>query len=156
MSYLNVVSLNDAKTFLRVDDTLTDDDTQIESMIKSACRMIENRTNHILFARSKTYLFQDYSVYVYDYPINQLITPSTATKCDYELYSVYETTSSSNTSLVLNVGYQDATDVPDELKQCILEYVKFMYYESETNKVNYGMLPIWLQEAIDYNKRFII
>ena len=156
MSYLSVVSLADAKTFLRIDDTLNDDDSQITSMINSACRMIEKRTNHLFYARSKTYLFQEFCVYVYDYPINSVTSPTDTTETKYELYNIYETNSSANTELVLNVGYSDPAEVPDELIQCVLEMVKFMYYEAESNKVVYGMLPIWLQNAIDYNKRFII
>ena len=125
-------------------------------MINASGRYIENRTNVLLFARSKTYLFQDYCVDVYDFPINQLITPTDAEATSYELFTKYETSNTSNTELVLNVGYSNPADVPDDLKQAMLELVKFMYYEAETNEAKKGMLPMWLEEMIDMNKRFII
>ena len=56
MAYLDVITLADAKSYLRVDDTLTDDDAQISRMIKSALSTIEKRTNVLVYARSKNYL----------------------------------------------------------------------------------------------------
>ena len=48
MSYLNVISLDQAKQYLRIDDELSADDAQIEQMIKGALSTLERRTN-ILF-----------------------------------------------------------------------------------------------------------
>ena len=64
MAYIDVLTLAQTKTFLRIDDTLSDDDAQITQMIKSALSTIERRTNVLVYARSKSYLFQDYEVRV--------------------------------------------------------------------------------------------
>ena len=49
MSYLNIISLEEAKNYLRVDIDLTEDDNQITAMIKSSLGFVEKHTNHILF-----------------------------------------------------------------------------------------------------------
>jgi hypothetical protein len=156
MAYLDVISLAEAKTYLRVDDTLTDDDTQISRMIKSALSTIEKRTNVLVYARSKNYLFQDYCVRVYDFPINSLTSPTDAEVENKALHTNYEASKTTDVTLVLNVGYTDPLDVPYELIDCALQYVKYLYYEAETDKANKGMLPFWLQDMINQNKRFII
>ena len=132
MAYLDVLTLADAKTFLRIDDTLSDDDAQITQMIKSALSTIERRTNVLVYAREKSYLVQNYEVRVYDFPINSLTSPTTA---------------------VLTVN---PIDVPSELIDCALQLVKYMYYEAETNTASKGNIPYWIEDMINQHKRFII
>ena len=76
MSYLSIISLAEAKNYLRVDDTLTADDDQITNMINSALKYVEDWTNIILYAREKSYIVVGGSKRVYDYPINSVIKPS--------------------------------------------------------------------------------
>ena len=156
MAYIDVLTLAQAKTFLRIDDTLSDDDAQITQMIKSALSTIERRTNVLVYARSKSYLFQDYEVRVYDFPINSLTSPSDAVLVEKELHSIYSTNNTANLKLVLNVGYTNPLDVPSELIDAALQLVKYMYYEAETNTAAKGNIPYWIQEMIDQHKRFII
>jgi hypothetical protein len=156
MAYIDVLTLAQAKTFLRIDDTLSDDDAQITQMIKSALSTIERRTNVLVYARSKSYLFQDYEVRVYDFPINSLTSPSDAVLVEKELHSIYSTNNTANLKLVLNVGYTNPLDVPSELIDAALQLVKYMYYEAETNTASKGNIPYWIQEMIDQHKRFII
>ena len=156
MAYLDVISLADAKNYLRVDDTLTDDDAQISRMIKSALSTIEKRTNVLVYSRSKSYLFQDYCVRVYDFPINSLTSPTDAEVENKTLYTNYEASKTTDVTLVLNVGYVDPLDVPYELIDCALQYVKYLYYEAETDKANKGMLPYWLQDMMNQNKRYLL
>jgi hypothetical protein len=156
MAYIDVLTLAQAKTFLRIDDTLSDDDAQITQMIKSALSTIERRTNVLVYARSKSYLFQDYEVRVYDFPINSLTSPSDAVLVEKELHSIYSTNNTANLKLVLNVGYTNPLDVPSELIDAALQLVKYMYYEAETNTASKGNIPYWIQEMINQHKRFII
>lgn len=156
MAYIDVLTLAQAKTFLRIDDTLSDDDAQITQMIKSALSTIERRTNVLVYARSKSYLFQDYEVRVYDFPINSLTSPSNAVLIEKELHSIYTTNNTANLRLVLNVGYANPLDVPSELIDAALQLVKYMYYEAETNTASKGNIPYWIQEMINQHKRFII
>lgn len=155
MSYLNIITLAEAKNYLRVDDSLTADDAQITSMIKSSLSYIERATNHIAFARSKSYLFEDCEVRVYDYPINSLTSPTDAESDDNGLYVTYTTDNSDNTTLTLNVGYSNPADFPSELKDAALQMIKYYYFEAETDQANKGNLPMWLKDTINQYKRFI-
>lgn len=156
MAYLDVLTLEDTKNYLRIDDTLNDDDIRIKSMIKSSLSMLERRTNILVFARDKDYIFQDYCVRVYDYPINSLLNPLEADVKEKELYSIYTTNKKDNTKLTLNVGYTDTDDVPNELIECALEYIKYMYYDSENNNGKSNNIPLYIDNMINQLKRFII
>jgi|TARA_R110002050_G_scaffold101462_1_gene209720 hypothetical protein len=154
MSYLNVISLDQAKQYLRIDDELSADDAQIEQMIKGALSTLERRTNILFYARKKKYIFQDYSVKVYDYPINEVVSTFDVDTEQKTLFTNYQTNSSDN-EIVLMVGFENAEDVPSELVDCALQYIKYLYYEAETNTANKGGLPAWLNDMINQNKRFI-
>ena len=156
MAYLDVISLADAKNYLRVDDDLTDDDVRISSMIKTALHTIEWRTNVLLYSRDKEYLVQDYCVSVYDYPINSLVTPTTAVAEEKTLYTNYTVSSSSDTKLTLNVGYDLPVDVPSVFIECALEYIKYLYYDSENNNGKSNEIPYYIQDMINQQKRFIL
>ena len=84
MSYLDVITLQQAKDYLRVDSE--DSDAEITRMIKSALSLMEKQTNIILYDRNKTYIYHNGVVRVYDYPINST-TSTTHTSEDYGLYT---------------------------------------------------------------------
>ena len=154
MSYLNVITLEQAKQYLRIDEDLSDDDSQIEQMIKSALSTIERRTNILFYARDKKYIFQDYCVKVYDYPINSVVSTFDVDTDQKTLFTNYQTNTGDN-EIVLNVGFNNTDNIPFELVDCALQYIKYLYYEAETNKANKGDLPTWLNDMINQNKRFI-
>ena len=155
MSYLNVITLQEAKDYLRIDDTLTEDDARITSMIKASLRYIERQTNVILYARDQEYLFTDYCVRVYDYPINTIISPTDLDVKEKELYTIYSV-NKSDVKLNLNIGYVNSDDVPNEIIEIALEYLKYMYYDSESNTGNSGEIPMYIKQMIHDQKRFIV
>lgn len=148
MAYLDVLSLARVKDYLRVDSDLTDDDNEITSMIKAACLFVEKRTNHIFYAREVIY--KGNPVKVYDYPINDIVSPVDPVVIHYSLCDLYP----NETEVTLNVGYEDPTDVPDELLQACLQMIKVWYYESE-KQVNTTLIPESVMQAIDINRRFL-
>ena len=156
MSYLDIISLSEAKTYLRIDDTNTIDDLQIESMIKSALRYTERYTNHILFPRDKQYIISDYCAKIYDYPINSINSPLDIKSELNFTWTDYETNNSKDKILDLNVGYSSSDDIPSEIKDFALNLVKWYYYEAETDQVNKGEIPMWLKSSVDHYKRFIL
>ena len=149
MAYIDVITLERAKNYLRIDVDLTDDDTEITSMINAALRYIEKRTNHIMFARDIVYT-QGCQVKVYDYPINSIVTTPAPYQVDFSTWVVFIDTK----TVELNVGYENAEDVPDELIQAALQMIKVWYYESE-KQVNSTLIPESVKEAIDVYRRFI-
>jgi hypothetical protein len=145
MSYLNVISLQRAKDYLRVDIGFIDDDAQITSMINASCRYVEKRTNHIMFAQDKDYTGVC-QVKVYDFPIN---TVSTLFNVNYSLFKIFP----NDNQVTLNVGYA-LGEVPDELIEAALQMIKVFYYESE-KQVNSTLIPMSVHEILDIYKRFL-
>jgi hypothetical protein len=148
MSYLNVISLERAKNYLRIDLDLNEDDTDIISMINAACRYIEKRTNHIFFIQDKIYKGVA-QVKVFDFPINTVNTLPIPYFVERSTYTIYPDV----LEVSLNVGY-DTNDVPDELIQACLQMIKVWYFESEKQS-NTLLIPMSVNEVIDINTRFL-
>lgn len=156
MAYTDIITLADAKTYLRIDDTLTEDDAQITRMIKASLSQIERATNYILFSRSKSYVVEDLSVNVYDYPINSLTTPTTATSVEKSIYTTYTTVVATDLKVTLNVGYVDPLDVPSDLIEVAFEMIDLMYYSPETGKSIKSDLSELSKMVLSNYKRFFI
>lgn len=149
MSYLSIITLAQARNYLRIDDDFTEDDASIIKMINASLSFIEKRTNHIMFPREKEY-FGECSVNVYDYPINSI--PLGHTDCKY---STYSNVSTKDRTVTLNVGYTDPNDIPAELIECAMQMLKVLYYESE-KQTNTTLIPESVMQSIDINKRFLV
>lgn len=155
--YLDVITLDEAKTYLRVDDTLTEDDGQITSMIIAALMYVENYTNVHVVQKSKEYIVDCGTVRVYDYPINDVTGATDLDATKRSLYTIYSTSEDVD---VLNgdIGYTDPTDVPDGLKIAALEIISGMYYQGENNSDKNGniRLSAGTRVVLDSFKRFIL
>ena len=152
MAYLDVIPLTDAKVYLRIDDTLTEDDNQIIRMIKGALSYIEQYTNIYLFDRDKTYNVQDNCVKVYDFPINSEVSTFT----DKEVKTLHTNYTTDETTFTLNVGYAVVDDIPQELIEVAYTMIKSMYYEKEKNKSVLDSLDTLSMMTLNQYKRFII
>ena len=156
MAYLDVISLETAKNYLRVDDTA--DDASITRMIKSALSYVERETNIKVYQRNLTYLMQYGVAYVYDYPIDSVVSPAdydndnTVRKEKYNIYNY----GSKTIDLTLNVGYSDPADVPTELIEVALEIVDLLYYQHETGKTIEKDLSQLSKDILFDYKRFLI
>lgn len=150
MAYIDVVTLAEAKQFLRVDDGFTADDTLITMIINVAGEYVERHTNHMLYSRNKDYKLFDGEKRVYDYPITAVVTPASSTDyevTEYETYNYY----TASEDLTLTVGYALASDVPAGLKLAMLQLIDNMYHgnnEPENEE------QIW--KDISKYKRFIV
>lgn len=157
MAYLDVLPLATAKNYLRIDDTLTTDDSDIERQIKSALSFIEDYTNVIVYAREIEYLFQNCEVRVYDFPINSLTAPTDATKVRKSLYSIYSTTDVDDEVLELNVGFADPDDVPSGIIDVALEMVDISYYgQKEDGANNSRVLSQQSMDILNKYKRYFM
>ena len=155
MSYLNVISLAEAKTYLRIDDTQNETDAEITAIIKASCSYVERVTNYIFYAREKTYYVNDCQFRLHDYPINSITEPTSYEVEVRGLSSIYSFTTDI-TSMTANVGYADPLDVPSELKQVALELIKLMFYEQENNQSFEQAIPYWCKSILEGYRRFII
>ena len=154
MAYTDVISLSEAKNYLRIDENMNEDDQSIIRMINSSLSFIEKWTNQIVDARDKTYRLIDGCIRVYDYPINTLVDPVDATSEIFTLYSNYSF-GSENSEMVLNVGYTDPLNIPPELIEVAYEVIDLMYYEHETGKSFRKDLSALSVDLLNQNRRFV-
>ena len=151
-NYTDVISLEQAKLYLKVDDGQTITDDEITGMINSALSFIEKRTNHIFKTRDKVY-FKDCAlvqqVRVYDYPID-----NTETELEIEYRPLYAIVPTVNNMVTLTTGYSSVEDIPSELIDSALQLINFWFYNSETkNAMN--SVPDFVLSNIDVNRRFL-
>lgn len=158
--YANILSLEDAKRYLRLDSDFTDDDSDIEMMIESAFDFISKHTNYIFSPRDKTYKSVAESFYgngdcepicVFDYPIN---TTEFADKVP--LYYSGFVKFLNTESITLNVGFSSRfdDDFPTSLIMCAKQMISVYYYQAEKN-VDNTLMPPNVMEIIDTYRRFI-
>lgn len=148
-AYTDVISLERAKLYLKIDSLQTETDDEITSMINSSLSFIEKRTGHIFKTKTKTFyscaLVE--SVIVYDYPI---IDAPIGTQVR-ALNSIVPTVSG---SVALELGYTDIDDIPSELIDSALQLLIFWFYNSETkNAMN--TIPDFVLTNIDICRRFV-
>lgn len=145
-NYTDIISLSNAKMYLKIDADQLETDLEINKMINSSLSIIEKRTNHIFKTRNKEF-FGDSNAKVYDFPI-QNAPENTKIR---ELYSIVPTV---NGSVNLTVGYSNVEDIPQELIDCALSIINFWFYNSETKGAD-NSIPNFVEMAIDQNRRFI-
>lgn len=148
--YLYIITLAEAKNYLKLDDTLTEDDNNIERMIKASLMQLERKTNIVFYERKKDYVIDSNCALVYDYPINDLISPSDIIRIEKNQYSIYTTDNSIDLTLTLSVGYKNSCDVPKDLIEVAFEMIDIMYYAKESK------LSMISEMTIDNYRRFII
>lgn len=151
-NYIDVISLAQAKLYLKIDDGQTVTDDEITGMINSALSFIEKRTNHIFKTKDKLY-YKDCAlvqqVKVYDYPIDNSVT-----LLDIEYRPLYAIVPTIDNVVTLTVGYEALEDIPSELIDSALQLINFWFYNSETkNAMN--TVPDFVMQNIDVNRRFI-
>lgn len=150
MAYIDVVSLAEAKQFLRVDDSFTADDTLITMLIDVSGEYIERHTNQMLYSRDKTYVVVDGEKRVFDHPITAVVDPASSSDyevTDYETYKLYELSAD---SLTLTVGYEVA-NVPAGLKLEMLNIIDNLYHGNDDEDK-----AMEIDTRLSKYKRFII
>ena len=148
MNALNVVTLEQAKLFLRLDPDYTYDDTLIESLIKSSVQEVELKTQQILYQRVITTKNAVNRLYIYEYP---LLSIETVTNTDAEELT-YETDETDNYTLVITDAtgiktitfvagygwdYEGGSEVPDAIQTALKEMITYLYENRDNPKTEY-------------------
>lgn len=150
-SYLDIISLDTAKMYLKIDEFQTETDNEIVAMINSALSYIEKRTNHIFKTKDKVY-YKDCALVqqttVWDYPIQN------TEELDIKYFTNKAIVPTVDGFVTLTVGYTNTDDIPSELIDSALQLINFWFYNSETkNAIN--NIPDFVNVNIDINRRFI-
>ena len=144
MAYTDIISVEDAKDYLGVDDTSRD--AEIARLIKSALKYLEKRTNIIMQEVVKIYPIVDGCVRVYDSPIITASFPSSTTRTKKSLYSLFE--DNELTEISLTVG---SIDVDSDLVEAGYMLIEHYFQEGDRSK-----LPLEVENIINMNKRFVV
>jgi hypothetical protein len=161
MAYIDIITLAEAKNYLRIDDTLTEDDNSIVRMINAAFSWIEARTNVYVVQRNKTYDLINGVARIYDFPINtdlSTVTEHTFTKKG--LYYIVCNDTNETSELTLDIGTIDPLNVSYELIQVAFEIIEYYYNQSKDEQkkgttITEELSPMSM-DFININKRFIV
>jgi len=148
---MDIITLSEAKVYLRIDDTLTEDDGQLLRMITSSLSYVEKYTNVYLRPTTKDYFLNNGSALVYEFPIN-----SDSVGFERKEKQQYSIITSDLEKVSLNIGYIDAQEVPTVLIDVAYEILDILYYQHETGKSVKTDLSSVSVTVLDEYKRFII
>ena len=120
-NYTDVISLERAKLYLKVDASQTETDDEIISMINSSLSFIEKRTNHIFKTRDKVY-YKDCNLVEKQRFTITLLTIQRRGFIDGIVYKTNKAIVPTVDGFVtLNTGYSDVDDIPSELIDAALQ-----------------------------------
>ncbi|HEY4756066.1 MAG TPA: head-tail connector protein [Ignavibacteriaceae bacterium] len=130
MTALDVISLEQAKTFLVVE--FNDHDALITRLIKSAVSWVEKRTGYILYKRDKNEYVRDRERLFY-YPLGLKTGSNTGVELiEGKLsYTVNITSGDNPRSIVLEIGYDDSASIPNELITACERLITYWYDQRE-------------------------
>lgn len=157
MAYIDVISLAEAKNYLRIDDIGTEDDAAITRMINSSLRYVETYTNVLVYARDVDVFVLNGLKRLYDYPINTDL--STLTDYDIHKKGLYINicdSSGKDSNVTINMGYINPVDVPQELLEVAYEMIDLYYYGEKDGKPVAKKLSSMSMDSLNINKRFFL
>lgn len=164
MDALNVVSLAEAKLWLKIDPDYDDDDSIIESLIKSVVNQVEQYTMQILYPRVLTqYTGRCGTTKIYQYPLTSI--EDVNNDGVYEDFDTVETdwytevlSTVTNRQLVTFTAgygwtYDMGTEVPEDIITAIKEYVTYLY---ENRDDPYKKMPALVQQLLGPYRRITL
>ena len=146
MDQLNVVSLAQAKMWLRVDLDYDYEDGLITALIKSAVNQVEQYTLQVLWQRSITEISdKNGNLRLYNYPIISVedVVDKDLQQIDFEIidtqfYTDVITQRPGYNAVTYVAGYdwnyEGGSDVPDDIETAIKEMITFLYENRDNPK----------------------
>lgn len=154
MDTLSVLSLEDAKLYLKVD--FNEDDDLITSLIKAAVSMVEKNTEYRLYQRDEVIKTSKVGYTAFQFPFNGASVEAMDSQGTYTIHTRYETLRTElfwgqgfwytsdwqrffnpdyyglsgcaiNFNLTLDVGYSDTTKIPSELITAVKQIITDKY-----------------------------
>lgn len=152
--YENIISVAEAKKYLRLPPDFTEDDDDLIRMISASLETISKKTNYYFRVQDKKYR-QDYdcNILVYDYPIN-----TTEFEPNIPLYFSGYVKFRNTPEVTLSIGFSNKNQdmFPHDLIDCALEMIKFKYNGSESNSTT-DTYPKIVEDTIrDYRRCIIV
>jgi hypothetical protein len=176
MDALNVISLDKARKFLKVDFIDADTDEEITDAIKSAVDFVEKQTNYRLYQRNEVIVNDMAELQLFQYPINSItivdqndvaVDKSTYrvdrwpirtlikfyNMCNRHIYTLADDGELYN-KITLDVGFTDTTQIPQSILSAVKQLVTFFYENrNETSIDKPNNIMVTLQQ---YNRAPLI
>jgi uncharacterized phiE125 gp8 family phage protein len=146
MDQLNVVSLAQAKLWLRLDEDYDYEDSLITALIKSAVNQVEQYTLQVLYQRTITEISdKSGSLKIYNYPVISVedVVDKDITAVDFEIeesqwYTSVITNQPGFNTVTYVAGYDwnydGGSDVPDDIETAIKEMITYLYENRDNPK----------------------
>ena len=146
MDQLNVVSLAQAKMWLRVDLDYDYEDALITALIKSAVNQVEQYTLQVLWQRTITEITdKSGSLKIYNYPVISVedVVDKDVTAVDFEIeesqwYTSVITNQPGFNTVTYVAGYdwdyEGGSEVPDDIETAIKEMITYLYENRDNPK----------------------
>jgi uncharacterized phiE125 gp8 family phage protein len=146
MDQLNVVSLAQAKMWLRLDEDYEYEDGLITALIKSAVNQVEEYTLQVLWQRTLTEITdRTGSLKIYNYPVISVedVVDKDLTIVDFEIeesqwYTSVITNQPGFNKVTYVAGYDwnydGGSDVPDDIETAIKEMITYLYENRDNPK----------------------
>ena len=146
MDQLNVVSLAQAKLWLRLDEDYDYEDSLITALIKSAVNQVEQYTLQVLYQRTITEISdKSGSLKIYNYPVISVedVVDKDITSVDFEIeesqwYTNVITNQPGFNTVTYVAGYDwnydGGSDVPDDIETAIKEMITYLYENRDNPK----------------------
>lgn len=152
MDALNVVTLNEAKLFLRLELDYTYEDALIESLIKAAVQEVEQMTSQILYQRVITARTNVRGLYrIYEYPLLSIesLTNTDLEDVDYdedntEWFTAIRSDATGLQTLTFVAGYgwdyEGGSEVPEAIQTALKVMITYLYENRDNPKAEYPAL----------------
>lgn len=141
MDQLNVVTLNQAKLWLRVDEDDNSNDTVITSLIKAAVNQVEQYTLQILWQRALTARTNKWGCYrIFEYPLLSVesVGDDEWHEDETEWYTDVKADNDGLQTVTFVAGYgwtyDLGTEVPQDIITAIQEMIAYWYENRENGK----------------------
>ena len=146
MDQLNVVSLNQAKMWLRVDLDYDYEDALITALIKSAVNQVEQYTLQVLWQREIIEITdKSGSLKIYNYPIisiedvvDKYVENVVFETIETQWYTEILTNQPGYNAVTYVAGYDwnydGGSDVPDDIETAIKEMITYLYENRDNPK----------------------
>lgn len=145
MTALDVISLDEAKEYLRVD--YDDQNNVITRNIKTAVSLIEEYTNIFLYEREKQYTVTgNCGIEIFDYPI-ELADSSLKVKQNVLSLTVFD---KQGNSVLATVGYSTIDYIPANLIDACYKLITYLY---ENRDAYTATLPVDVQLLVNQFRR---
>lgn len=146
MDQLNVVSLAQAKMWLRLDEDYDYEDGLITALIKSAVNQVEQYTLQVLYQRTLTEITDKTgNLKIYNYPVISVedVVDKDLVAVDFEIedtqwYTEVITDRPGFNTVSYVAGYDwnydGGSDVPDDIETAIKEMITYLYENRDNPK----------------------